>query len=131
MVATLLALATPAGAQWAPETSCDNVDSGYGIRECLTKELVKADAALNASYKRAQDYIAQVADTSTDAKKTWLADLVKAQRAWMAYRDANCLFELIGAEWHNGSGTTAAQQACVLAMTNQRTDELHKRYTSN
>ncbi len=57
--------------------------------------------------------------------------MLAAQRAWIAFRDANCKFELIGAEWHNGSGTTAAQQAYVLALTLQRTDELNRRYMLN
>ena len=75
-------------------------------------------------------YKRQDPDTAAADKVTWKNDLIAAERAWVAYRDANCKFELIGAEWHNGSGTTAAQQDCVLTMTTQRTSELTERYSA-
>lgn len=127
----LLALAAlPADAQWAPATSCDD-SAGYELENCLTKAITSADAALNAAYRKAEATIDADTDMAAADKKTWQDNLVAAQRAWIAFRDTNCKFELIGAEWNNGSGTTSAQQACVLAMTLQRTDELTKRYTSN
>lgn len=129
--AALLAVsALPAAAQWAPATSCDQ-DAGYELENCLTAALASADAALNAAYEKALAAIAADAETPAADKTSWKAELQAAERAWIAFRDANCKFALIGAEWHNGSGTTSAQQACVLAMTLQRADELTKRYTSN
>jgi uncharacterized protein YecT (DUF1311 family) len=123
-------ISTMARAQWAPPTSCDRF-GGYEAQTCLNKAITEADRALNAAYQRAQAYITADTDMPADQKPAWQANLVKAQRAWIAYRDANCLFELIGAEWDNRSGTTAAQQACVLDMTQRRAKELTERYTSN
>ncbi len=120
----------PAAAQWAPATSCDQ-SSGYELENCLKAALTEADTALNTAYKIAQAAIEADAESSPAAKQAWQTDLVEAQRAWIAFRDANCKFELIAAEWHNGSGATSAQQACVLALTLQRTDELTKRYKLN
>ena len=120
----------PAAAQSAPPTSCDQY-GGYELENCLKTALSSADDALNAAYKNAQAAIEADADTSSADKKTWQVNLLAAERAWIAFRDANCKFELIGAEWHDGSGTTSAQQACVLALTLQRSDELTKRYDPN
>ncbi len=120
----------PAAAQWAPTTSCDQ-NSGYELENCLKTALTEADTALNTAYKIAQAAIEADAESTAAAKQAWQADLVAAQREWIAFRDANCKFELIAAEWHNGSGATSAQQACVLALTLQRTEELTKRYTLN
>lgn len=118
----------PASAQWAPATECDQQPSGYEIEDCLKKALAAADDALNGAYRKAEAAIAADPETPSDQKKTWHDDLVAAQRAWVAFRDANCKFELIGAEWHGGSGATAAQEACVLAATRARTAELLDRY---
>ncbi|MDI6025121.1 DUF1311 domain-containing protein [Corticibacterium sp. UT-5YL-CI-8] len=117
-----------ASAQWAPSTSCDQF-GGYELENCLNKALATADTALNDAYKKAEAAIAADSDASADDKKAWLGNLVAAQRAWVAFRDANCKFDLIAAEWDSGSGTTSAQQACVLAATLARTTELQQRYT--
>lgn len=126
----LPALSSPALAQWSPPTTCDRF-GGYEAQSCLTRELSQADTRLNEAYRRAQAAIAADPQTAADRKTVWQDNLTKAQRAWIAFRDADCLFELIGAEWHDGSGTTAAQQACVLDKTQRRAKELIDRYTSN
>lgn len=112
----------PAAAQWAPQTKCDSL-GGYELENCLGKELTEADTKLNAAYQQALSAIA-ADDTPAGPKAAWRENMVAAQRAWLAYRDANCKFDLIGAEWHFGSGTTSAQQECVLALTQARTAEL-------
>lgn len=126
----LVVASLPAHAQWAPSTSCDQY-GGYELENCLNAALKTADAALNAAYKAAEAAIQADAQTSPGDKTTWQGELQAAQRAWLAFRDANCKPELIDAEWHDGSGATSAQQACVLTLTLSRTDELTKRYTSN
>lgn len=118
-----------AWAQWAPETSCDRF-GGAELQDCLAKAMPKADAALNAAWRKAQGAI-DSSDASASDKAAWHANLLAAQRAWLAFRDANCKFELVAAEWSNGSGSTPAQQACVLSLTQKRAVELTKRYTSN
>lgn len=120
-------IAMPADAQ--SSAACDQF-SGYEAESCLNDALTSANDALNSAYKKAETFIDDDQDTSAADKETWKSNLVAAERAWILYRDANCKFELIGAEWHNGSGTTAAQQECVLAMTTLRTDELNDRYSS-
>lgn len=119
--------AVPANAQ--SSTTCDQY-AGYEAETCLSDALASANDALNAAYQQAEAFIAEDQDTSAADKATWKNDLIAAERAWVAYRDANCKFELIGAEWHNGSGTTAAQQDCTLTMTTQRTSELNERYSA-
>lgn len=130
LTALILGGATlPAWAQWAPETSCDRF-GGAELQDCLAKAIPKADAALNAAWRKAQSAI-DSSDANASDKAAWHANLLAAQRAWLAFRDANCKFELVAAEWSNGSGSTPAQQACVLSLTQKRAVELTKRYTSN
>lgn len=101
---------------------------GYELDNCLQKAFTQADGALNAAYRKAQAVIAANTDLSAEQKKAWQADLVAAQRAWLGFRDADCKFDLVGAEWNFGSGTTAAQHQCVLNLTLARTKELLERY---
>ncbi|ADH87970.1 protein of unknown function DUF1311 [Ancylobacter novellus DSM 506] len=92
--AAMLAWAAPrpVWAQWNPQTNCDKLD-GYAMEDCLTKEAAEADKALNAAYQKMLAAIDQDA-TPSDPKATWRDNLVAAQRAWIAYRDANCKFDL-------------------------------------
>lgn len=128
-LAVLIAGAGGAQAQWNPKTSCDALD-GYAMENCFAAELAEADKALNAAYQKALAAIG-AASSPADAKATWRTDLIAAERAWVAYRDANCKFDLIGAEWNFGSGTTSAQQECLLAHTQSRTQEVLARIPSS
>jgi uncharacterized protein YecT (DUF1311 family) len=80
------------------------------------KELKKADAEVNRVYhstvKRLQ---------ADDA-----ALLRKAQRAWLAYRDAQC--EAERALWGGGTGGPAAWMSCKVELTRQRTAEIENTY---
>jgi uncharacterized protein YecT (DUF1311 family) len=80
------------------------------------KELKKADAEVNRVYhstvKRLQ---------ADDA-----ALLRKAQRAWLAYRDAQC--EVERALWGGGTGGPAAWMSCKVELTRQRTAEIENTY---
>ena len=94
----------------------------------MHRALDDADAKLNAAYKKALSVIDND-DREQDpkAKATWKVQLAAAQRAWIAFRDADC-GDLIFSEWNNGSGTTAALYACRYDKTVQRTAEILSRY---
>lgn len=68
----------------AAADKCDNPVDQATMNECAGKAFEKSDAELNRLYKRIE---ARLAD-EPDAKGL----LVKAQRAWIAFRDAECGF---------------------------------------
>lgn len=93
-------------------TACmDKASSTADMVECIGTEHDAQDAKLNRVYKTLMTSL------SADRKKA----LRGAQRAWMAYRDANCQFY-----FDPDGGTMAALEAnlCVLNMTTQRAAEL-------
>ncbi|GJD54059.1 hypothetical protein OPKNFCMD_6840 [Methylobacterium crusticola] len=94
----------------------------------MHKALDEADRKLNAAYKKAQLVIEQD-DRGQDgkARAAWTAQLAAAQRAWIAFRDADC-GDLVVSEWNSGSGATAAAYACRYDKTVQRTEEILSRY---
>jgi uncharacterized protein YecT (DUF1311 family) len=61
------------------------------------------------------------------AKTSWKAQLEKAQRVWIAFRDADC-GDLTYSEWANGSGASPALAACRYDKTIQPTADLLSRY---
>lgn len=87
-----------------------------GISACLQGEAQVWDDLLNAQYKGARARM--LAQGGTD-----LADqLLEAQRAWIAFRDADC--GLTYAVWGAGSTRTVMASDCYLHKTAQRALEL-------
>lgn len=107
--AAILLAALPAMAQ----QDCPD-DSQAGLNQCAGDAYKKADAALNATYKQV---MARLKDSEAAAKS-----LVAAQRAWIAYRDAECDFMSSGVE--GGSARPMIVAQCLEQLTTQRADDL-------
>jgi uncharacterized protein YecT (DUF1311 family) len=109
-VAALLALVSAAQAadQGDPEPSCDG--NTFQMVECLKGTTAQWDKRLNAAYQKALQ----------DAQPAQRDPLRAAQRLWVQYRDANCLY------YGMGEGTIARLDAgeCMRSMTEARAKEL-------
>lgn len=102
------AVSASAGDQGDPEQGCDG--STYEMVECLKGKADQWDKRLNAAY----------AKVLKDAQPKQREQLRAAQRLWVQYRDANCLY------WGLGEGTIARIQAsdCTYRLTRTRAEEL-------
>ena len=117
-----LAAASGAAAQEAPDSvearetaaykAClDKAMATPDMTGCMAAEYEVQDKALNAAYARAMEGLNA---RQKDKLKT-------AQRAWIAWRDANCR-SLQDQDWGTLSMVTAA--SCRVRMTIERTIEL-------
>lgn len=89
----------------------DPKSTTYGMQPCLSEEIQRQDARLNGAYAGAL----QILDPATKLK------LRAAQRAWIAFRDADC--EAVQASY-SGAIAPIMQDTCYLERTSQRADEL-------
>ncbi len=109
-LAAVLALVSVAhaGDQGEPEQSCDG--NTYQMVECLNAKTAQWDKRLNIAYQKAVQ----------DAVPAQRDQLRAAQRLWIQYRDANCLY------YGLGEGTIARLDAgeCMRSMTEARAKEL-------
>jgi uncharacterized protein YecT (DUF1311 family) len=104
----LLAPAAYAGDQGDPTQSCDG--STADMVECLKGQTAQWDKRMTIAYDKAmKDAVPQQHD-----------QLRAAQRLWIQYRDANCLY------YGLGEGTIARIDAgeCLRSMTEARAREL-------
>jgi uncharacterized protein YecT (DUF1311 family) len=85
-----------------------------GLDICADANFQKADAALNASYK---EIVHRLKDAAPTTKL-----LVTAQKAWLAYRDAECAFS--SSANSGGSIYPMVFSICLEEVTQQRTKEL-------
>ena len=94
----------------------DACDSGItmSMKICAGYRWRLQDARLNAVYQKARDKAREMG---------YEASLVKAQRAWVAYRDAVCANE---GEMGAGGGTALGlyELSCMEGLTKDRTDRI-------
>lgn len=93
---------------------CDDAESQSAMTACYGDALKAADKALNATYGKIEHRLRDDPDT----KKL----LVAAERAWIAFRDAECAFSASGAE--GGSIYPMTLSICMTDLTEARTAQL-------
>jgi uncharacterized protein YecT (DUF1311 family) len=104
----LLTSAASAGDQSDPAQSCDG--NTFEMVDCLKTKTAQWDKRMTAAYQQALK----------DAAPQQREQLRAAQRLWIQYRDANCLY------YGLGEGTIARIDAgeCMRSMTEARAREL-------
>ena len=109
MVVLLTTLcSTPAGASPCADQAEPRLDVCAGVARD------KADAALNGVYKQ---IVARLADDAAKTKR-----LIEAEKAWIAFRDAECAFA--NSDTEGGSIHSMELTLCQEKMTKTRTEEL-------
>ncbi|ACL96551.2 lysozyme inhibitor LprI family protein [Caulobacter vibrioides] len=88
--------------------------STYGMIACIGQEVGVQDARLNRAYQAALMRL---------ERPRQKAALQKAQRAWIAFRDADCA-AYVDEDW--GSLARVEANQCVLDRTRQRAEELER-----
>jgi uncharacterized protein YecT (DUF1311 family) len=103
-----LVSAACAGDQGDPDRACDG--NTYQMVECLKANTAQWDKRMTTAYQQAMK----------DAGDKQREQLRAAQRLWIQYRDANCLY------YGMGEGTIARLDAgeCMRKMTEVRAREL-------
>lgn len=108
-----VALALPM-LQAARAAECDDARSQAEMQACAANAYKASDAELNAVYRQIEKRLAGDKDT--------LKLLVRAQRAWLGFRDAECGFSSSGAE--GGSVHPTVVSMCLDDLTRKRVDGL-------
>lgn len=103
----------------------DGGETTLGMSTCLHTESVTWDRLLNQEYARARQWAVQMDQDESEYFPEFsnrVNALRDAQRAWMAFRDAEC--GLAYAVWGAGSMRHIAGTQCILDETAERVIEL-------
>jgi len=102
----------------AQQKNCENAVSQLDMNRCAEQDASDADKELNEVYRSILKKLNQQQQS----------ELKSAQRAWLAYRDADC-----GAEsvlYAGGSVAPMTKLACVANLTRERTKEIQRIYAN-
>lgn len=128
MIAALLLLAeaVPPDPSW----DCAQPQVQQEMNWCAGQDFARADAALNAQWKQSAAEAKRLDDARLDRaydnQPGYFDTLLKAQRAWLGYRDAHCLSEAFAAR--GGTMQPLLEAACRAELTKQRTQQLRDLY---
>jgi uncharacterized protein YecT (DUF1311 family) len=96
---------------------CDNPITQKDMTYCAGWQFNKDDQGLNNVYSRLRESYAEIPKAKTA--------LTKAQRAWVAFRDAECKLEAVGEE--GGTAEPMVFNQCLSRLTQLRLLQLQKR----
>ncbi|WP_174297644.1 lysozyme inhibitor LprI family protein [Sphingomonas bacterium] len=83
----------------------------------------QADAAMNAQYRVTMAAMKRLdGDPSPDNRLGYAAAMLASQRAWLSFRDADCVVEGYG--MRGGSAEPAERSFCMTRLTRARTSWL-------
>lgn len=102
------------------EPNCADPQTQADMNQCAARSAREADADLNLIYPQVVAYYEQ-ADRDSESKEG-VKRLRAAQRAWIAFRDAQCAVD--GYEALGGSMESMLVSGCVAEMTKRRANEL-------
>jgi uncharacterized protein YecT (DUF1311 family) len=117
--AMLIAMTMPAAAQVA---DCSNPITQIEMNDCAAQIWEEADARLNDVYAQTLAILQESDATYPIDGDTEEDRLRAAQRAWVAYRDANC--DSAGYPMRGGSAEPLLFYGCMQSMTEARIAEL-------
>jgi uncharacterized protein YecT (DUF1311 family) len=100
------------------DSPCADVVVTSELTKCLSDAKDRADAKLNSAYKEIQGRL-QGADAG---------NLIRAQRFWIQYRDANCAAERD--LYEGGTAKDPVYFACLDSMIRSRMRELQVTYAA-
>ena len=107
----------------AATTACDNAQTQAAMNVCAAGEYRAADAEMTRAWRVAYQAMKRrdAADTSRGGGAGYAAALLTAQRAWLAYRDAECVVE--GLQYARGSIQGIVVARCRAGLTKARTGQ--------
>ena len=114
--AIALGLSASGSAAPAPADVCSSPRSTLELNRCAQQEFEARDRVLNEAYQKV------LSQLNTDTQQTTRQKLIKAQRLWIQFRDADC-----GAQesvYDGGTVHTSVYLGCLRDHTVQRIKDL-------
>jgi uncharacterized protein YecT (DUF1311 family) len=103
---------------------CGNVRTQTAMTACAGQSYAAADAEMTRQWKVTYAYMKgrDAHDTSRGGGFGYAAAALASQRAWLQYRDTQCVIE--GGEFAGGTLQPMAQAQCKARLTKARTAQL-------
>jgi len=123
-IAAAVLLVAQAGSA-EPDQVCDDPQTQLAMNTCAAMDFERADERLNEQWHETADHMRTLdgeIDRENDSQPGHFETLLESQRAWLAYRDAQCRSE--GFLARGGSMEPMLIAHCKAYLTELRTEQL-------
>jgi uncharacterized protein YecT (DUF1311 family) len=124
MIATAILLMVAQAEE--PKIDCKSPDTQYDMNMCAGRRAEREDAALNRQWVKTKAVMAKRDADETgmrdDGDPSYVNALLASQRAWLAFRDAEC--KLASYSMRGGSAQSLEFSECIVTLTADRTRQL-------
>ena len=124
-----LALFSPVGFLQAQTANCSDPQTTLEMKICAQAAYKAADGDLNADYRMAKKFMRTLDQNLPIELKGAEKALLKAQRIWIKFRDAQCSLEGFTARGGTLEGLLII--SCLKAMTRRRSESLRILFEQN
>lgn len=107
--------------------ACDSQSSNVEYKECLNKLAEAQDAELNQLYGKVRNLFGEH-DSSGSAAPKLVPAFKEAQKAWIAFREAQCIVEYNIAQGGTAGGGYGSE--CICQLTYHRNLDLKRMLAS-
>lgn len=120
----VLLLDAPASSEDALPVDCKDAQTQSDMNVCAAEDYEAADKALNVQWQAARKAASVWDDLiETEGRARGAEErLLKAQRAWLSYRDSQC--DALGFTVEGGTIQPLVVSSCLADLTRRRTEEL-------
>jgi uncharacterized protein YecT (DUF1311 family) len=122
LVLGFLATGYPLLSHAQEDVNCEEPTTQSDMTACAGRDYEAADEELNAQYKATRKVLTERDKDITDGSDSAADALLTTQRAWIAYRDAQC--ETVGLQAQGGTMQPMLVSACLADLTTKRSEEL-------
>ncbi len=129
LFAVSLVLFSPAGLSQAQTAKCSDPQTTVEMKMCAHAAYKAADQDLNADYKVAKKFMRTLDQDLPIELKGAEKSLLKAQRIWIKFRDAQCRLEGFAARGGTMEGLLIT--SCLERMTRSRSEVLRILFEQN
>ena len=110
-----------------PDLDCRHPVNQADMNGCAEAEFVRADAELNRAWRAALPVVREAdhdAAFDHDGRPSGESQLLASERAWLAFRDAQCTLE--GYDMRGGTAEAMVYSQCRARLTRERTVQLRR-----
>ena len=122
LCSAVFAAAVPAFADDEPDVDCQSPQPQMEMTYCAEQDFVAADELLNEQYTLTRQAMKDWDKEAIDGLGRAADVLLASQRAWLAFRDAQCAF--YGYQARGGTMEPMLIYGCLGELTRQRTLQL-------
>ena len=106
----------------ASMATCGDLPNQTSMNECQIRVAEREDAQMNVAWRKVREVMRKADAEDASGRSQYMSALLSAQRAWLAFRNAEC--EIQSYEWKDGTMQPFTRSQCMAELARARSKQL-------